>query len=313
MFTLQQLKDLDAVVTHGGFRAAARALDVSQAGLTKSIAKLESEYRITLIERQSSGLMLTKQGQNFLRQARTVLTDAQRANECLMGFGGHPTPLARLGVSIEPSLSYVPAVLADFHKRCPHVRVRMTHGVTADLLDAVREGRVDVAVSRIPDGYEEQGLLIEKLYSTTVAIVARNNHPRSKARAIKDLLDCDWLVVGDPSRDFQQDASITELFVAQGLIPPKSASVSQSLFSAISMLVSSDYIARLPRSILTHPLTKNLLIELPIMDLQSDFTVAMAHKRGLMLSVELQTLIAMLASYARVTRNKVQPSIDAAQ
>jgi len=38
---LQQLRDLLAVVSHGGYRAAARALDVSQAGLTKSVAKLK--------------------------------------------------------------------------------------------------------------------------------------------------------------------------------------------------------------------------------------------------------------------------------
>jgi DNA-binding transcriptional LysR family regulator len=178
----------------------------------------------------------------------------------------------------------------------------MTHGVTADLLEALREGRVDVVVSRIPEGYEEHGLLIEELYASDMAIVARNGHPKSAAQTVKDLLDCDWLVVGDPTRDFHQDASITELFVARGLPPPRSASISQSLFSAISILIHSDYVARLPRSILNHPMTKSLLYELPVMDLHSTFIVGLVRRRGLMPSAELQMLIAMLTSYARVTR-----------
>lgn len=309
MFTLQQLKDLDAVVTHGGFRAAARALDVSQAGLTKSIARLESEYRRTLVERQSSGLSLTAEGKDFLRQARIVIANAERADQCLLEFGAKPRLSARLGVSIEPSLSYVPTVLADFHRRCPHVSVQMTHGVTADLLDALREGRVEAVVSRLPEGYEEHGLLIDELYTTDMAIVARNAHPKAKATSIRELMDCDWLVVGDPSRDFQQDASITELFVARGLTPPRSASISQSLFSAVSILINSDHVARLPRSILRHPLTKSLLCELPVGELHSSFTVGLARKRSLQPSAELQTLIAMLASYARVTRISGSPDL----
>ena len=59
---LQQLRDLLAVVSHGGYRAAARALDVSQAGLTKSLAKLEEEHDIVLIERTSQGIALSAAG-----------------------------------------------------------------------------------------------------------------------------------------------------------------------------------------------------------------------------------------------------------
>lgn len=309
MFTLQQLKDLDAVVTHGGFRAAARALDVSQAGLTKSIARLEAEYRLTLMERQSSGLCLTAQGKDFLRQARMVIANAERADQCLLDFAAKPRLSARLGVSIEPSLSYVPTVLADFHRRCPHVSVHMTHGVAADLFDALREGRVEAVVSRIPEGQEDNGLVVDDLYTSDMAIVARGGHPKARAASMHELVDCDWLVVGDPSRDFQQDASITELFLARGLTPPRSASISQSLFSAVAILVNSDHVARLPRSILRHPLTRNLLCELPVGDLDSSFTVGLARKRNLQPSAELQTLIAMLASYARVTRISGAPEL----
>ncbi len=77
--TLRQLRDLVAVVTHGGYRAAARALEVSQAGLTKSLAKLEDEHGVSLLERRAKGVWLTVHGEAFLQQAQALLLEAERA------------------------------------------------------------------------------------------------------------------------------------------------------------------------------------------------------------------------------------------
>ena len=77
--TLQQLKDLLAVVSFGGYRAAARALDVSQAGLTKSLAKLEEEYGVNLLERTAKGIVLSTDGEAFVNHARAILQETDRA------------------------------------------------------------------------------------------------------------------------------------------------------------------------------------------------------------------------------------------
>lgn len=307
MLTLQQLKDLDAVVTHGGFRAAARALDVSQAGLTKSIARLEAEYRVALLERQTSGVALTEDGKTFLRQARTVLADAQRAEQCLMSFRARQSPSVRLGVSIEPSLSFVPAVLSDFRKCMPEVAVHLNHGVMDELLDAIREGRVDAAVTRIPACFEEHDLQVEELYTTELAIVARQGHPMAATSSMRELEMCEWLVVGDPARDPYEDPSIIELFLARDMKPPRLAGVSESLFSVMSMLISTDCVSRLPRSILRHPLARGLLQEIPIKDLHNNGLIGLVCKRSHLPGRELQTLLAMLTSYARISRHASVP------
>lgn len=102
--TLQQLKDLLAVVAHGGFRAAARALDVSQAGLTKSLAKLEEEYGVSILERTAKGVVLTPHGEEFVAYARSVLLEADSAEEWLRNITRRRPLTLVLGLSIEPSL-----------------------------------------------------------------------------------------------------------------------------------------------------------------------------------------------------------------
>jgi hypothetical protein len=64
---------------HGGYRAAARALGVSQAGLTKSLARLEEEYGVNLLHRTAKGVVLSPEGEEFVSHARAVLQEAELA------------------------------------------------------------------------------------------------------------------------------------------------------------------------------------------------------------------------------------------
>lgn len=91
--TLQQLKDLCAVVRHGSFRAAARAQCISQSGLTKSVARLEHEYCVLLIERTPRGVQLSRAGEEFLAHAQGILRCVEQAECCLRQSALHPLEL----------------------------------------------------------------------------------------------------------------------------------------------------------------------------------------------------------------------------
>ena len=67
MMKLQQLQVLVAVIDHGGIRAAARQLHLSQAAITKSMRSLEESAGTPLLVRKSRGVGLTA----GLRPART--------------------------------------------------------------------------------------------------------------------------------------------------------------------------------------------------------------------------------------------------
>ena len=93
---------------------------------------------------------------------------------------------------------------------------------------------------------------------------AREGHPLRGATAVSQLAACHWIVVGDPTRPGQQDESIQELFLQHRLREPTFAAVSDSIFGAISMLLDSDCVARLPAQLLTHPMTVGKLVEIEV-------------------------------------------------
>ena len=63
---LNAVKAFDAVVQHGSFAAAARALRVSQSAVSRHVANLEDFLGCALMHRSRAGIVLTDQGQEFL-------------------------------------------------------------------------------------------------------------------------------------------------------------------------------------------------------------------------------------------------------
>lgn len=301
--TLQQLKDLLAVVSHGGYRAAARALDVSQAGLTKSLAKLEDEYGVSLLQRTAKGIVLTAEGETFVTHARAVLMEANRAQEWLAGLR-HPAPVqVKLGVSLDPSLRLAPVVLKDFRAACPDATIHVTQRAATELIAAIRDNRLDLAVVRLPPHLEAGDLRVDMLYEASAAIMARKGHPLQHATSVHELAQSEWIVVGDPALPGQQDQSIQELFVEQRLGRPRFAAVSDSLFGAISMLLESDCVARLPTALLHHPLAAGALTTIRVREqYQFAYEIAIVYKAGRRLGREAAQLVTMLKSFARLLR-----------
>lgn len=304
--TLQQLRDFVAVVTHGGYRPAARVLDVAQAGLTKSIARLEQEYGVALLYRQSKGVTLSAAGATFLRYAQAVILDADRAEAWLRAEANAKAEGATtlmFGVSTEPSLQLMPAVLSDFRRAMPNVALRMTQRVASALLAGVRESRLELAVTRLPPGFEDRDLVVQPLFESEAVVVARADHPVVTAGQPVDhtaLTAWDWVVFGDTSQPAESDTNILEMFDARGLSRPHVAAVTDSLFEVVAMLTDADLLALLPSVALTHPLVDGRLRQVALRDPTSPrYTIAIVHKASVALSPAARTLAAMVASMVR--------------
>lgn len=75
--TLQQLRYVTAVAEAGTVSGAAKALFISQPSLTAAIQELEREMGITIFLRTNRGVVLSREGDEFLGYARQVLMQAE--------------------------------------------------------------------------------------------------------------------------------------------------------------------------------------------------------------------------------------------
>jgi DNA-binding transcriptional LysR family regulator len=298
--TLQQLRDFAAVVNHGGVRAAARALRVSQAGLTKSVAKLEASMQAPLLVRTSRGIALTAFGERLLEHSAVILRECDRAEENLSQLRGEEAGEVNIGVSPAPSIHLLPAVLPEFRRRYPRARLHVTHGLSHSLLPALRSGQLDIAVTPVAETFDSAGLNAVSLFPTEPSIVGRRGHPRAASRSIKELVDCEWVVTGVADSLGAPGSSILDLFAEAGLGSPNIAVVCDSLFDTLSLIANTDLLAPLPQAVLSHSLMREGLQRISIREQQKIYTVCIVHRASPPLSPIASALMAMLVSYAKI-------------
>jgi len=66
---IKELTNFIAIAENGSISKAARELHISQPPLTKQLQRLETELNVTLFERTSKGVTLTKKRKNVLSES----------------------------------------------------------------------------------------------------------------------------------------------------------------------------------------------------------------------------------------------------
>jgi Transcriptional regulator len=133
-----------AVAEHGGFSAAARALNRTQSAVSLQIKRLEEQLGAPVFRRTSRKIELTPAGGTFLPYARRLL---QLQDEAMSAAAAtEQAAPVRLGLSDEQAAAYLPTVLPAFTARFPAVPVEVTCDHSPALIDRLQAGLLDLAL-----------------------------------------------------------------------------------------------------------------------------------------------------------------------
>lgn len=144
---VQQLKTFVAVVDHGSFSDAARALGVSQPAVTMQVQSLESSVGATLLDRRYRRVDLTEAGNAFLPHARRVLEQLDEAREEIEALSGVVTGRLSIAASTTPGVYVIPRLLGAFVEQNPEVGLTIAVHDTAEVIEAVETGHADLGVT----------------------------------------------------------------------------------------------------------------------------------------------------------------------
>ncbi|WP_399344590.1 LysR family transcriptional regulator [Umezawaea sp. Da 62-37] len=142
---LRQLEYFVAVAEECHFTRAAKRVRVAQSGLSASIRALETELGAALFVRSTRRVELTQAGRALLVEARRALGSVDAGRTAVAAVQGLLRGTLSVGSLQCLHVVHLPAVLAAFHAEHPGVEIRLRQGGTADLVDEVRAGRIDVA------------------------------------------------------------------------------------------------------------------------------------------------------------------------
>jgi len=125
MDQMRAMRVLARVADEGSFAAAARALDMAPAVVTRVIGDLEEQLGARLMNRTTRRLSFTDAGDDYLQRVRQILADVDEAAVRVSNATG--APRGHLRVLVPPALAVHQLVkhLGSFRRQYPQVTVEL--------------------------------------------------------------------------------------------------------------------------------------------------------------------------------------------
>jgi DNA-binding transcriptional LysR family regulator len=163
---LRHLRYFVAVAEELHFGRAAQRLGMAQPPLSQQIRRLEQELGVQLLARTKRRVQLTEPGRAFLDEARRTLAQLNHAIE--VAQRANRGELGRLAIGFLGAATYslLPAILKVFRSRFPGVEIELHELKTSELIQGLRQRRVDVGLVRMPvrdDLLSVEPILVESL------------------------------------------------------------------------------------------------------------------------------------------------------
>jgi DNA-binding transcriptional LysR family regulator len=166
---LESLRCFDAGATHLNFRVAAKAVALSPAALSDRIKRLEQLLGAALFVRTTRRVALSAAGQRLWPHARAILAQAARCRD-VVHEQTRPAPYEiAIGTRFELGMSWLTPALRALRARRPERTLQLVFGDSGELLDRVRRGQLDAAITsaRLTIG----GLAYERLHDEDYVFV----------------------------------------------------------------------------------------------------------------------------------------------
>lgn len=177
---LRHLRYFAAVVDAGGVSKAALRLRMTQPALGRQVRDLERELGVRLFDRIGRRVQLTAEGEELLRRARTLLTDAESLVERGHALTSGTTGVLRVGATPQTLESLLVPFMPKFRHSHPGVDVHFVEDGGPRLFGHIERGAIHLALTAAGDDRFASRTLFP---AVAMAVMARR-HPLAKRRTV---------------------------------------------------------------------------------------------------------------------------------
>ncbi|HVJ16244.1 MAG TPA: LysR family transcriptional regulator [Polyangiaceae bacterium] len=170
------------VARSGSFTAAARALALPKATISRRVARLEARLEVRLLQRSTRRTSLTEVGRVYYERSLHAISELENAERLLADVTHKPSGLLRVTTSFDFGRDYLSGWLPLFHQRYPDIQLELE--LTQRRVDLIAEN-IDVAIrgGALPDST----LIARRLFVSPLILCAapaylrRHGEPKSPA------------------------------------------------------------------------------------------------------------------------------------
>jgi len=217
---LRHLRYFVAAAEEENVSRAALKLHVSQPGVSRQIRDLEQEIGFPLFERSAQALKLTAAGKVFLTGAKSVLQQAEAAVRTARSVAGGVQGEIHAGYAPSLTVQILPPALRAFQQQFPRVRVALHDLSTGEMLEQLRSGKLQVAMTVRVGPKMMRGLEFFELIRYPTCLAVSPKHPLAGAKSVTlDEVTRQPLIIYDRQDYPEYYAMIEKIFASVGRKP----------------------------------------------------------------------------------------------
>ena len=233
----RHLRLLVALDDYRNIARAAESIGLSQPGASKLLADVERVLGVRLFERTSLGLEPNELSTTFIRRARAIIFELNKAGDELVALKSGHVGVVNVGALGTRGLELVAraAKRMKLKEKYPLVQMWVDVGNTEYLMKRVADGELDFVVGWVTPDIDPSLFSVEIIGNEKFEFICASGHPLlSKERVhLEDLVDVEWVL---QSSDSLVRRASEALFAARGLPIPTPVITATSLLSMIVLL-----------------------------------------------------------------------------
>ncbi|OII67040.1 MULTISPECIES: LysR family transcriptional regulator [unclassified Streptomyces] len=176
------LRTFRSLARTGNFTTAAAELHLAQSTVTVHVRTLEQDLGARLFDRLPRGAVLTDAGRRLLSEAEAVLDAEARLRAAAAAADGGPVSgEVVIGAGETLCSARLPGVVAALRRTHPDVGIHLQPSGTADAVDGLRSGRLDLALL-LEEEAAYPDLDAERIAEEPLVLVAAPGHPLARGR-----------------------------------------------------------------------------------------------------------------------------------
>jgi len=172
---IRHLRLVAGIADAGTMTKAAALLHLTQSALSHQLRDIEGRVGTPFFSRLGRRMVLTAAGRRVLETSRRVLTDVARAEEDVRRLAGHGEGTIRVCTQCYTGYHWLGPLLTVFQAKHPRVTVNVAADATDRPVDALLDGRIDVAI--LIDPVKDRRLRLRPLFSDEMVAVVSKQHP----------------------------------------------------------------------------------------------------------------------------------------
>src|SRR5215208_25294 len=246
---LRHLRYIIAVAEEGHITRAAERLGIQQPPLSRQIKAIEREIKVQLFRRMPRGVELTDAGAAFLDGARSMLANLDQTLESTRRTARGEQ--GRLCVGLTPTAPFhplVPRAIRAFRDAFPLVSVTLEESLSYELLERMRDDRMDVGFIRSSVA-DPESLVIHPLLDEAMVVALPSGHVLAEgnmAVSLKHLAGETFILYGPPGSGIY-DSTIAACRAAG--FSPRVGQQAPRITSTLSLVAAGLGISLVPASL----------------------------------------------------------------